>query len=170
MNRMRTVTLHKVVVNIGVGEAGERLERAKRVLELITTHKPVQTLSRTTNKDHGIRDGMPIGTKVTLRGDVAHDFLKRAFWTRDNRIASYSFDPRGNFSFGIGDYTDFEGMKYDPDIGIFGMDVSATLSRSGFRIARRRIRKKTVPERHRVTMKEGQQFLRDHFNVEVVGL
>ncbi|NIP36651.1 MAG: 50S ribosomal protein L5, partial [Thermoplasmata archaeon] len=91
-----------------VGEAGERLMKAAQVLEMLTDRKTVQTLSNTTNKDLGIRKDMPIGVKVTLRGEEAVDFFKRAMWVRQNRIANYSFDHEGNCSFGISDYTDFE--------------------------------------------------------------
>ena len=60
MNAMREIRIDKVVVNIGVGEAGERLVKAQKVLEMVTGHKSVQTSSRTINRDWGIRKGMPI--------------------------------------------------------------------------------------------------------------
>jgi large subunit ribosomal protein L5 len=170
MNSMREIGIKKVVVNIGVGEAGEKLIKAERVLELLTHRKPVRTLSRTTNKDLGIRKDMPIGCKVTLRGEPAYDFLKGAFWVKENKIADYSFDPQGNFSFGIGDYTDFQGMKYDPDIGIFGMDISVTLGRSGDRVKERRIAKGKIPKHHRLSQKEARDFVKSKLSVEVVGI
>jgi large subunit ribosomal protein L5 len=167
-NPLREPQIEKVVVNIGVGEGGEKLIKAERVLELLTHHKPVRTISRTTNKDLGIRKGMPIGCKVTLRGNDAHEFLKKAFWVKDNKIAHYSFDPEGNFSFGISDHIDFEGMKYDPSIGIFGMDVCVTLKRPGLRVAKRKRARRSIPKRHRLTPEETQEFLKKEFNVEVV--
>ncbi|MDH4122910.1 MAG: 50S ribosomal protein L5, partial [Thermoplasmata archaeon] len=88
--------------------------------------------------------------------------------TRNNRIADYSFDPEGNFSFGIPDYTDFEGVKYDPEIGIFGLDVTVTLKRRGKRITQRRLLQRKVPHEHRVTKEEGINFVRSKFNVEVL--
>ena len=117
---MRGLRIEKTVVNIGVGEAGERLIKAQKVLEMLTGQRPVETISKTTNKDLGIREGMPIGCKVTLRGEKAEDFLKRALWVKNNRLAKYNFDPEGNFSFGVPDYTEFKEMKYDPEIGISG--------------------------------------------------
>ena len=123
MNAMREIHIEKVVVNIGVGEAGERLVKAQKVLEMVTGHKSVQTASRTINRDWGIRKGMPLGCKVTLRGDDATEFLKKALPIREMRVPAYSFDKEGNMSFGITDYTDFDGMKYDPEIGIYGMDT-----------------------------------------------
>lgn len=168
MNRMRTVRIDKAVINIGVGEAGEKLLKALRVLEMLTAQKPVQTLSRTRSKDWGLRRNMPIGCKVTLRGKRAEEFLKKAFWVKNNQIAYYSFDAEGNFSFGIPDYTEFEDMKYDPEVGLFGMDVSASLRRPGARVGHRRIGRKRIPRRHRITREEGIAFVKEKFNIEVV--
>lgn len=168
MNRMRDIRIDKVVVNIGVGEAGEKLIKAEKVLDLLTHRKSVRTLSRTTNKDLGIRRGMPIGCKVTLRGEDALQFLKGAFWVKNNRIAGYSFDLEGNFSFGIADYTDFKDMKYDPDIGIFGMDICVTLGRSGLRVKERKRAQAKIPKSHRLTPAEAKEFVRTTLNVEVV--
>jgi large subunit ribosomal protein L5 len=170
MNPMREIKIEKVVINIGVGDAGEKLRKAERVISLITNHKSVQTLSRTTNKDLGIRTQMPIGCKVTLRGEDAIDFLKRAFWVKENRIADYSFDSEGNFSFGISDYTDFEGMRYDPDVGIFGMDICVTLGRNGTRVKRRKHARGKIPASHRITPEEARKFVKAKLDVEVVSL
>ena len=165
---MREIRIEKVVVNVGVGEAGEKLVKAQKVLELVTKQKSVQTLSHRAVRDWGVRRNMPIGTRVTLRGPPAETFLKSALDIRSNRLPAYSFDPRGNFSFGIQDYTDFPGMKYDPEIGVFGMDVSVSLQRPGWRVSRRAYRPRPVPRRHRVSRAEGIQFVKDRFKVEVV--
>jgi len=165
---MRAPFIEKVVVNIGVGEAGERLNKAQKVLNMLTKQKPMVTTAKVTNRDLGVRDGMPIGCKVTLRGEAAEAFLRKALAIRENRVASYSFDPEGNLSFGISDYTDFEGMKYDPEIGIFGMDISVVFHRPGYRVAKRRIMAKRIPKEHRMTREEAQAFMREKFNVEVV--
>ncbi len=167
-NTMREIRLVKAVVNIGVGDAGERLLKAEKVLGMVTGRKPVRTLAKTTNRDLGIRRGMQIGVKVTLRGKDAEEFVKKAFWIRENRIAAWSFDPEGNFSFGIQDYTDFPGMKYDPEIGIFGLDVSAAIGRRGQRVQRRHMMKRKVPTHHRVSKDEGIEFVEKKFGVEVV--
>lgn len=167
-NPMTQIRLEKAVVNIGVGDAGERLLKAEKVLGMVTGKKPVRTIAKTTNRDFGIRKGMQIGCKVTLRGKEAEDFVKKAFWVRENRIANYSFDPQGNFSFGVQDYTDFPGMKYDPEIGIFGLDVSIALNRPGSRVQKRKALRSVVPKRHRLTRKEGIEFVKSKFGVEVV--
>ncbi len=165
---MRQLSVDKVVVNIGVGEAGERLVKAEKVLEMVTGQKPVETISKTVNRDLGIRVGMPLGCKVTLRGETAEEFIRKALSIREHRVPVYSFDKEGNMSFGISDYTDFEGMKYDPEIGIFGMDVSVVLKRPGKRVAVRPLLSRRIPKNHRVDRAEAIQFMKDKFEVQVI--
>ena len=165
---MRDLHVEKVVVNIGVGEAGERLVKAEKVLEMVTGQKPVETTSKTINRDLGIRVGMPLGCKVTLRGEAAEEFVRKALPIREMRVPEYSFDKEGNMSFGISDYTDFEGMKYDPEIGIFGMDISVVLRRPGNRITQRALLRRRTPKSHRVTRVEAIAFMKEKFEVEVV--
>jgi len=160
--------IEKVTINIGVGEAGERLKKAETVLQNITKHKPVQTLSKTTNKDWGIRKQMPIGCKVTLRGKEAQEFLKDALSTRQNKMSDYSFDDQGNLAFGIPDHTIFKSQKYDPSIGIFGMDICITMQKPGYRVKHRRIAPRKIPSRHKVKREETMKFFSEKFNVEVV--
>jgi len=167
-NVMRKPRIEKVTVNIGVGEAGERLVKAQKVLEMVTKQKPRVTTAKITNRDLGLREGMPIGCMVTLRGENAETFLAKALGIRENRVYMYSFDPEGNLSFGIPDYTDFEGMKYDPEIGIFGMDVNVCIQRAGRRITRRRVMKRRLPHGHRMTRKEAANFMKEKFKVEVL--
>ncbi|MCI4373869.1 MAG: 50S ribosomal protein L5, partial [Thermoplasmata archaeon] len=122
INPYRAVRVIKVVVNSGVGESGEARTKAERVLQMLTRQKPIATRAHSTNRDFGIREGQEIGAKVTLRGTSAVEFLQRAFEARDRQLDGDSIDRSGNFSFGVADYTDFSGMKYDPKIGIQGMD------------------------------------------------
>lgn len=168
MNPMRDIHIEKVVINIGVGEAGERLVNAQKVLKMITGQTSVQTISKNVNRDLGIRVGMPLGCKVTLRGEAAEDFLQRALPIRERRVNEYSFDREGNMSFGISDYTDFEGMKYDPAIGIYGMDVNVVLRRTGNRITQRASLKRKIPHNHRVDRDEGIQYMKEKYEIEVV--
>jgi len=167
-NPMTLPNIEKVTVNIGVGEAGERLTKAETVLQDITNHKPIQTLSKTTNKDLALRKRMPIGCKVTLRSDDAHTFLKSAFETRENKIADYAFDKQGNMSFGIPDHTLFKDQKYNPDIGIFGMDICITMQKPGYRIKRRRIQQRRIHHKHQIERNETKKYFIDQFKLEVV--
>jgi len=160
--------IEKITINIGVGEAGERLKKAETVLQSITKHKPVKTLSKTTNKDWAIRKQMPIGCKVTLRGKEAQEFLKEALSTRQNKMSDYSFDDQGNLAFGIPDHTIFKSQKYDPSIGIFGMDICITMQKPGYRVKYRRIAPGKIPSKHKVKREDTMRFFSEKFNVEVV--
>ena len=135
---------------------------------MITGKKPARTRSKTQNKELGIRVGMPIGAKVTLRGKGAEEFLKTALYIRNNKINWYSFDQEGNFSFGVPDYTNFPNQKYNPEIGIFGMDVCVTLRRPGARVGKRRRARGHIPRHHRIGAKEAQAWLVEKFSAEVV--
>jgi large subunit ribosomal protein L5 len=167
-NAHRAVRVIKVVVNAGVGESGEARTKAARVLEMVTRQKPIATRSHSTNRDFGIRKGQEIGAKVTLRGAVALDFLGRAFDARDRQLDVDSIDRNGNFSFGIADYTDFAGMKYDPQIGIHGMDVSVEMGRTGFRIRQRRVQSRPLPKELRSTREETRSFLTQSLRVTLL--
>lgn len=167
-NPYRAIRLIKVVVNAGVGESGEARTKAERVLQMVTHQKPIATRSHSTNRDFGIRKGQEIGAKVTLRGEVARDFLNRAFEARDRQLDTDSIDRNGNFSFGIADYTDFTGMKYDPQIGIHGMDVAVEVGRAGFRVRQRRLQSRPIPRALRSTRDETRSFLTATFGVTLL--
>ncbi|MDT7860819.1 MAG: 50S ribosomal protein L5 [Saccharolobus sp.] len=167
-NPMKKVKLAKVTVNIGVGESGDRLQKAYQLLEELTGAKPVYTKARKTIREFGIRKGQPIGVKVTLRGKKAEEFLKKALEAVGYRIKESSFDNNGNVSFGIAEHVILPGARYDPDVGIFGMDIAITLERSGYRVARRRRKRAKIPKRHRVTKEEVMEFLKQNFNVQIV--
>ena len=167
-NPYRAIRVIKVVVNAGVGESGEPRTKAAKVLEMVTHQKPISTRSHSTNRDFGIRKGQEIGAKVTLRGAPAIDFLSRAFEARDKQLDVDSIDRNGNFSFGIADYTDFSGMKYDPQIGIHGMDVAVEVGRAGFRVRQRRIQYRPLPKTLRSTPDETRAFLVRQFGVTLL--
>ncbi|MDY7083104.1 MAG: 50S ribosomal protein L5, partial [Halobacteria archaeon] len=122
LNEMRRPQIEKVVVHMGVGEGGRDLRDAEEILEEVTGQESVRTQAKQNQPDFGIRVGDPIGCKVTLRGDEAEEFLSEAL-SIVGELSRSQFDEYGNFSFGIEEHTDFEAMEYDPNIGIFGMDV-----------------------------------------------
>ncbi|HXQ94167.1 MAG TPA: 50S ribosomal protein L5 [Thermoplasmata archaeon] len=164
-NRWRALRVVKIVVNAGVGESGDPRTKAEKVLQMITRQKPVATRSRATNRDFGIRMGQEIGAKVTLRGAAAREFLERAFEARDRQFDPDSIDRAGNFSFGMSDYTDFAGMKYDPQIGIHGLDICVEMGRAGYRIRERAIRARRLPRSARPTRDETRAFLADQYHL-----
>ena len=166
-NPMQKPRIEKVVVNIGVGESGERLGKAEKLLELLTERKPVRTVSTHKIPTWNIRTGEPIGCKVTLRGAPAEEFLKKSFNAAEGRVRTSCFDGQGNLSFGIREYIDFPGVKYDPEIGIFGLNVCATIKHPGFRVTRRKENKTRVPLKFSVTPAESIEFIKEKFGVEV---
>lgn len=168
-NPMRKPRIAKVTVNIGVGSSGERLQKATRVLEMLTGRKPVPRKAKKTIKEFGIRKGENIAVMVTLRRQAAIDFLKKVLEAIGWRIPAKSFDEYGNVSFGIREHIAIPGVKYDPEIGIFGMDVAITIERPGYRIIRRRrCRKRHIPRRHRVSKEESMILLEKELGVRIV--
>ena len=167
-NPMRVPRIAKVVVNIGVGEGGDKLQKAEKVMQMVTEGNPSRTLSKVTNRDWGLRKGAPIGVRVTLRGDAADAFIRKALDIRQFKVPDYSFDDGGNLNFGVSDYTDFPGMKYDPEIGIFGMDIAVVIERPGGRVRRRRLHSRRIPAGHKVTRAEAMALMKAKFNVEVI--
>ena len=167
-NPMRRIKIAKVTVNIGLGESGERLEKAYHLLEELTGAKPVYTRARKSIKEFGIRRGQLIGVKVTLRGQKAIDFLKRVLQAVGYRLKADSFDDYGNVSFGIAEHVIIPGTKYDPEVGVFGMDIAITLERPGYRVARRKRKTARIPRRHRVTKEEAIKFLTETLGIVVV--
>ena len=168
-NPMMMPRISKVCVNIGVGEGGDRLLNAENVLEMVTGVKPQRTLGKIQNRDLKVRVGAPIGCKATIRnGDKIKQFLIDAFSCRENVIPSWNFDREGNLSFGVRDYTDFPGQKYDPDIGIFGMDINVVLERPGHRISRRRRAKSKIPSKHKVTADESRTWFAENYNIKIL--
>ena len=169
VNPMSQLRVSKVCVNIGVGEGGERLINAENVLELVTGVKPQRTLGRIQNRDLKVRLGMPIGCKATMRNrDTIKEFLTSAFECRDNIIPSWNFDKQGNLSFGVRDYTDFPEQKYDPDIGIYGMDINVVLERPGHRVSRRRKGKAKVGKGHGVSREESMKWFSETFGIKIM--
>ena len=166
---MRQVRLEKVTVHIGVGQSGEALEKARTILGELTGRKPSSQRAKRTVKDFGIREGEPMACKVTLRGDNAVQFMKRALEAVGNRLSDSNFDQQGNFAFGIKEHIEIPGTKYVPELGIVGLDVVATMERPGFRVKRRRIKQSKVGKSHLVTKREATRFVRANFGTEIAG-
>jgi large subunit ribosomal protein L5 len=167
-NVMRSPKIDKVTVHIGVGESGERLNNAEDILQAITHQKSVRTKAKRTLQTFSIKKGEPIGCKVTLRGELAENFLRTSLATVENTIKASQFDRTGNFNFGIEEHTDFPGMKYDPNIGIYGMDVTVALIRPGYRINRRKITQTKIPTRHKLTPEDAITFMKESYGAEVL--
>jgi large subunit ribosomal protein L5 len=165
---LRDVRIAKVVLNIGVGRSGEAIERARRVLEELVDQKASFRKAKKSIRDFGIHKGEPIGMMVTLRGAKAETILKLLLQSKENKISSSTFDDYGNCSFGIKEHIEIPGVRYSPEIGIFGMNVSVVLERAGARVARRKRAPAKIGKGHRVLRDESIAFFRDHLKIEVV--
>ena len=164
---MRHVMIGKVVLNIGVGKSGEALERAKNVLGSLFDRVPSTRKAKQSIRDFGVHRGDPIGLMVTLRGEKANDALNLLLAAKEKKIAQTSFDESGNCSFGIKEHIDIPGVKYNPDTGIFGMDVSVVLERPGYRVMRRRRARSGIGTKHRLTRNDSMKFFKETLGVEV---
>jgi large subunit ribosomal protein L5 len=131
-NPMQVPRLEKIVLNMGVGEAvsdRKKVESAAGDLALIAGQRPVQTKSRKAIATYKLREGMPIGAKVTLRGDRMYEFLDRFVTIALPRVKDFrglnpkSFDGRGNFSCGLKEHIVFPEIDYDKVDQIWGLDV-----------------------------------------------
>lgn len=167
MNKMKEIRVEKVTLNMGIGEAGVKLEKAAKLLETITERKVAITKGKKRVPEWKVKKGMPIGCKVTIRGKEGVILLKRLLQAIENKLNKRSFDDSGNFSFGIKEYIDIPEMKYDPSIGMVGLDVCVTLSRPGFKIAKKKIKTGKISNKHKIKKPEAIDFMKKNFGVNV---
>jgi large subunit ribosomal protein L5 len=166
-HEMRQPRVEKVVVHMGVGEGGRELANAEEILEAITGQRSVRTSADRAIGEFDIRPGDPIGAKVTLRGDTAHEFLDTALSLVD--LSRSQFDDTGNVSFGIEEHTEFPSQEYDPQTGIYGLDVTVNMVRPGYRVAKRDRASRSIPSRHRLDAADAIAYLNEAFDAEVTG-
>lgn len=164
---MKRIGVDKIVINIGVGKSGEPIDKAKKALLELTGQQPAVRGAKKTVRDFGIHKGEPIGTIVTLRREPALEFLRRVIAAKKNVLKASSFDNYGNISLGIHEHIDIPGTKYNPEIGIFGMDVNVVLSRPGYRIAKRSRKSAQIGRTHRINKEEAIDFFKQEFGAEV---
>jgi large subunit ribosomal protein L5 len=159
--------IEKVVVNISVGKSGEPLEKAVKVLKEITGQTPCRRRAKDTVRDFGIRKGESIACITTLRKQKAIEFLNKVLPVVDKKLSSRSFDRQGNFSFGLKEHIELPGVKYDPDVGIFGMDICVSVIRPGYRVKTRRKERSKIGARHVLTPEASIVFAKDTLGVEI---
>ncbi len=165
---MRRISIGKVVINIGVGKSGEAVERAMKVLEQITSQKPSQRKAKNSIRDFGTHKGEPIGLVVTTRGqEKCKELITRLLVAREKKMNSSSFDERGSVSFGLKEHIEIPGIRYDPEIGIWGMNVSVLLERPGYRVSRRLRKSASLGKSHVVTKDEAMDYFKREFGVTI---
>ncbi|MFC1487380.1 50S ribosomal protein L5 [Thermoproteota archaeon] len=160
--------IEKVTVNMSVGQSGAPLEQAVTIIKQLTKQEPSKRKAKRTIREFGIRKGESIACLVTLRGEKAEEFLRKAFYAVEKKLSKYCFDRLGNFSFGIKEHIEIPGTKYDPTLGIHGMDVSVSLGRAGYRVKRRHRIKSKIGKYHLLTPNEAILFIKDEFDVEIM--
>ena len=163
---MRQITVEKLVLNIGTSPDPANVERAVKLLKSISGVKPVKTHSTKRIAGWGIRLGLTIGAKVTLRGTAAEKLLKGLLDAVEFKIKDKSFTENG-FSFGIKEYIDIEGVDYEPSIGMLGLDVCVSLKRPGFRIKRRGLRKSKLGKRQHISKEDAKNYAVAKFKVVI---
>ena len=132
-NPMQVPRVERIVLNVGMGEAVQNvklLESAAAELEQITGQKPVLTRAKKAIAGFKLREGVPIGVKVTLRGTQMHEFMDRLVAVALPRIRDFrgispkAFDGRGNYTLGLKEQLTFPEIKYDDIASIHGMDIT----------------------------------------------
>ena len=165
MNAMKEIRIEKITLNIGTGEAGAKLTKAMKLLDTISKLKSIATTTKKRIPTWGIRPGLTIGCKVTLRKNK-EELIKKLLIAKENRLKKSNFGD-GTISFGIPEYIDIPGIQYDVDIGIIGLDVSVTLQRAGYSIAKRATQRRKIGRSHKITKQETMDFMKEKFNVVI---
>ncbi|MBN1386757.1 50S ribosomal protein L5 [Candidatus Woesearchaeota archaeon] len=166
-NPMKSVKIEKLTLNIGAGKDQKKLEKAVRLIKNIVGVDPVKTVTQKRIPTWGLRPGLPIGCKITLRGDKAEEVFLKLVKAKDSILSLKQIDDFGNVAFGIHEYIDIPGVNYDPEIGIMGLQVCLTLERNGHRIKRRRHLKRRLPMRQNISKEESAAFLKQSFSIRI---
>ena len=117
---MKQIRIEKVTFNIGAGKDQKVLEKGVKLIKNVSGIEPVKTKTMKRLQAWGLRPGLPIGAKITLRKEEALKMIPRILYAKDDKLAESCFDNYGNISFGILEYVDIKDAKYDPEIGMMG--------------------------------------------------
>ena len=161
-NPMRKIKIEKVVLSMGA--TGEDLEKAVKLLKILTGKKAAKMKSNKRIPTLNVRPGLEVGAVVTIRKNP-NEFLKKMLLAIDNVIKKKQIS-ENNFSFGVKEYLEIPGIEYQRDIGIMGFDVTVVFKRAGRRIKLKKIKKGRIPKRQSINKEEIIKFMEDNFQTE----
>jgi large subunit ribosomal protein L5 len=165
-NPMREIKIEKITLNVGTGKDQKNLERGMLLIKHVTGMEPVKAITQKRIAGWGLRPGLPIGAKLTIRGEKAGEILQKLIEARDGIIPLSCFDNHGNISFGLKEYIDIPDVEYNPEIKMMGFQVSVTLARAGFRIKKRRIFTKKIPKSHAISKEDSMNFMEQKYKIK----
>ncbi|EIJ87449.1 large subunit ribosomal protein L11e [Nematocida parisii] len=166
-NPMKQIKLEKICLNICTGKNDDSLNKAAKVLEQLSGQSPVFSKAKITLRAFGIRRNEKIATNVVIRGEKAMEVLTAGLRVKEYELPYTCFSSTGTFGFGIQEHIDL-GIKYDTNIGIFGMDFSVVLAKPGKRVSQRRKCKAKVGKNQRVSRDEAINWFRTVFDGTVL--
>lgn len=164
-NIMRTIRIEKIVLNVGGTE--DKLKKGSILIEKLGGAKPTKVVAKKRIPTWGVRPGLEVGVKLTLRGKEAEEKLK---WFLDgvgNTLKEKQIQ-KNFLSFGIKEYIEIPKAEYIREVGIMGFEVTVVFARTGKRVGIKKIKKGTV-RRNDVSIEEVKKFMEDNFQTKFIG-
>lgn len=163
-NKMRQIRMEKVVLN--VGGTGDKLEKGFKLIQIISGKKAVKVKATKRIPTWGVRPGLEVGTKVTLRGKEAEKMVEKLLPAINNTLKERQIKTN-TVSFGIHEYIEIPGIEYIREVGIMGFEITAVFTRPGKRIERKKV-KSGRARKIEVTPAEIEEYMVNKFNTKIL--
>jgi large subunit ribosomal protein L5 len=163
-NTARRIRIEKVVLS--AGGVGDKLEKSVKLLKVISGLNPIKMKSKKRIPSLGVRPGLEVGCKVTIRKVKIAPLLKRLLRAVNNELKESQIE-KNHFSFGIPEYIEIPDMEYQRDVGILGLNVTVDFVRSGKRVGIRKIKRGGIPRRQDVGIEEIKEYMKNYFDVNI---